>query len=93
MSSIEAAGFGQTTDSPVNPVAPASDPASAFGSKAAPQLRLDISISMSASGEKQTLATHQMKLILGNTEIIQVDAPERPLFPGADIQFYEIRGF
>ena len=51
-----------------------------FGSKAAAQVRLDISISMSASGVKQPLATHRMKLILCKPEIIQGDAPECLLF-------------
>jgi len=45
---------------------------------------------MSASGVKQPLATHQMKLIPGKTEISQVDAPECLLFSGADIQIEEI---
>jgi len=64
-----------------------------FGSKAAAQVKIDSSISMSASGEKQPLATHQTTPILGNTEISQADAAECLLFPGADIQSHEIRGF
>jgi len=62
-----------------------------FGSKAAAQVRFDTSISVSASGVKQPLATHRMTLNLAKTEISQADAAECLLFPISDAQSIEIQ--